>query len=164
MFQPAGTTPGHSFELGRLLVQFWDLSGRNDPSDLTKARRVIYQALEDAWDKERGGFVYTLNFDGTQRVKNRYWWPVTEAIGALATLIKVDAQPEDHEWYQRCWSFAQTYFIDETGGWIPEIDADGKPDATQFAGKPDIYHAIQATLLPLVPGVSRLYEELGSAT
>ncbi len=28
MFRPAGTTPGHSFELGRLLLQHWDLSGR----------------------------------------------------------------------------------------------------------------------------------------
>ena len=30
----------------------------------------------------------------------------------------------------------------------------------QFAGKPDIYHALQATLLPLVPGLSRLPDEL----
>ena len=163
MFQPAGTTPGHSFELGRLYLQYWDLSGRKDANIPAKARRVIYQALNDGWDKERGGVVYTLKFDGTPDVRNRYWWPVTEAIGALSALIKVDPKPEDAEWYKKCWSFAQEYFIDGTGGWIPEIDAAGKPDATQFAGKPDIYHAVQATLMPLVPGVSRLYDEVKGA-
>lgn len=160
MFQPAGTTPGHSFELGRLLIQYWDLAGRVDETALGKARQVIYRALEDAWDKEKGGFAYTLTFDGTVYVPNRYWWPVTEAIGALTALSKVDPKPEDGEWYRRCWQFAEAHFMDETGGWIPEIDSDGKPDATQFDGKPDIYHAIQATLLPLVPGVSRLYDEV----
>jgi len=28
MFRPAGTTPGHSFELGRLMLQHWELSGK----------------------------------------------------------------------------------------------------------------------------------------
>ncbi|GGE54775.1 AGE family epimerase/isomerase [Actibacterium pelagium] len=163
MFKPAGTTPGHSFELGRLLLQYWDLSGRTDATAIRKARCVIYRALEDAWNKTDGGFAYTLRFDGTVDVSNRYWWPLTEAIGALAALMKVDPQPVDQKWYNDCWTFAQKHFIDETGGWIPEIDADGKPDATQFAGKPDIYHAIQGTLLPLVPGVSRLYEEVEGA-
>ena len=31
MFRPPGTTPGHSFELGRLALQHWDLTGRADP-------------------------------------------------------------------------------------------------------------------------------------
>ena len=31
MFRPAGTTPGHSFELARLLLQFDELSETSDP-------------------------------------------------------------------------------------------------------------------------------------
>ena len=61
MFRPAGTTPGHSFELGRLLLQYWDLIGRPEDSSPTHARRLIEQALTDAWDWERGGLAYTLD-------------------------------------------------------------------------------------------------------
>lgn len=158
MFRPAGTTPGHSFELGRLNLQAWDLEGRPENSALADARSLIYRALEDAWD-EKGGFVYTLNFDGSQRVKDRYWWPVTEAIGAVATLLKVDPTEADREWYARLWDIADKLFIDRTaGGWFPELDANNQPTDRQFAGKPDIYHALQADLYPLHPDLSRHYD------
>lgn len=161
MFRPAGTTPGHSFEMGRLLLQYWDLSGRPESGAPAQARHLVERALSDAWDEARGGFVYTMNFDGAVGKPARYWWPVTEAIGALAALMKLDAQPEDEAWYRRLWSFADDRLIDhQHGGWFPELGADDKPDATQFAGKPDIYHALQADLLPLTPGLSRAAEAL----
>ncbi len=163
MFRPAGTTPGHSLELGRLLLQFWDLRGRPDDGSPQTARRVVQQALDDAWDPERGGLVYTLNPDGTPDVRDRYWWPVTEAIGVLAALIKLDRSAEDEVWYRRMWHFAEAHFIDHArGGWFPEIDDQGKPASTQFAGKPDIYHAVQAVLFPPVAGLSRLAEGLAA--
>ena len=49
----------------------------------------------------------------------------------------------------------------QQGGWFPELDADNQPAAAQFDGKPDIYHALQANLFPLVPSLSRLAEGLG---
>lgn len=157
MFRPRGTTPGHSFELGRLLLQHWDLTGRRDAAAPAKARALIETALSDAWRPE-GGFAYTLNFDGTPRVTDRYWWPVTEAIGAVATLLKHDPRPEDEAWYTRLWDCARTLFIDEGhSGWRPEIDAGGAPAGRQFTGKPDIYHALQADLYPLHSGLSRHY-------
>ncbi|PSL19342.1 AGE family epimerase/isomerase [Shimia abyssi] len=161
MFRPRGTTPGHSFELARLLLQHWDLAGRNGREAPEIARRVAYRALEDAWDEVRGGFFYTLDFDGTPDIRDRYWWPVTEAIGVLAALIKHAPRPEDEKWYARVWAFAEAHFIDhDAGGWFPEIDNAGKPTGAQFMGKPDIYHALQATLFPLAPGISRMAEEL----
>lgn len=156
VFRPAGTTPGHSFELGRLLLQWWDLAGRPDDGAPALARRVIHQALTDGWDNDRGGIVYTLDFDGRPAIRSRYWWPVTEAIGAIAALIKLDHLPEDELWYRKLWGFAADTFIDwEKGGWFPEIDDDGAPAKTQFNGKPDIYHSVQATLFPMTPGISR---------
>lgn len=162
MFRPAGSTPGHSFELGRLLLQHWDLTGRKDASAPTRARALIEAALRDGWRQDKGGIAYTLNpATGAIARRDRYWWPVTEAIGALSALMKIDPQPQDAEWYARLWDFARAHFIDTThGGWFPEIDEDGKPDARQFHGKPDIYHALQADLIPLVPGISRLIEGL----
>jgi len=157
MFRPAGTTPGHSFELARLLLQYWDLSDRPDETTPATARRIVERALTDAWDVERGGFFYTLDLDGAPAVTDRYWWPVTEAIGVLATLIKLERNPVDETWYRRLWTFAASRFVDaERGGWFPEIDETGAPCATQFVGKPDIYHSIQAVLFPMAPGLSHL--------
>ncbi|WIY26963.1 AGE family epimerase/isomerase [Parasedimentitalea psychrophila] len=161
MFRPAGTTPGHSFELARLLLQYWDLRGRPDDGALQTARKLTYRALGDAWDGQSGGLVYTLNFDGSQAITDRYWWPVTEAIGVLAALLKCDPQPSDEDWYRKLWLFADQHFIDYAiGGWFPEIDAQGRPTEVQFLGKPDIYHSLQATLFPLTNGISNAYKGL----
>lgn len=155
MFRPAGSTPGHSFELGRLLLQYWDLTGRSDAEAPARARRVIEQALADAAHPQ-GGFVYTLR-DGAVSVADRYWWPVTEAIGALAALQKLAPNDADEARYRELWRFADAHLIDHVrGGWFPELDETGKPVSRQFLGKPDIYHAIQAGLFPPVPALSRL--------
>ena len=80
-----------------------------------------------------------------------------EALGVLATLIKIDARQEDIDWYTRIWAFASEYFMDaDRGGWFPEIDGDNNHTTTQFAGKPDIYHALQAVMFPLSPNVSNI--------
>ncbi|MFS4439101.1 AGE family epimerase/isomerase [Paracoccaceae bacterium GXU_MW_L88] len=161
MFRPAGTTPGHSFEMARLALQYWDLAGRPESGLPNAARQLVATGFADAW-RDEGGISYTLNFDGSPSIRDRYWWPVTEAIGAVAALLKWDPQPADEDWYRRLWRFASAHFIDHArGGWFPEIGPDGAPQVTQFAGKPDIYHALQADLLPLTPGLSGAYQGLG---
>jgi len=40
---------------------------------------------------------------------------------------------------------------EEHGSWRHELDAGNRPAASIWRGKPDIYHAYQATLLPLLP-------------
>jgi sulfoquinovose isomerase len=105
-----------------------------------------------------------LNFDGTHSNTSRYWWPVTEAIGVLTCLMKLDRRPEDDAWYSRLWKFALGHFVDKpNGGWFPEIDANNQHSQTQFIGMPDIYHSLQAVLFPLADGVSRFSEKLGEA-
>ncbi|SLN19293.1 putative sugar isomerase YihS [Pseudoruegeria aquimaris] len=162
MFRPAGTTPGHSFELARLLLQYWDLAGRPEDGSPEIARNVAYRAAQDAWDAESGGLYYTLKPGGAPDIRARYWWPVTEAIGAMAALQKATpGVTEDEEWYRRLWRFASLAFIDhERGGWFPEVAEGGIAPQTQFAGKPDIYHAVQADMLPLLPGLSGAYGEV----
>jgi mannose/cellobiose epimerase-like protein (N-acyl-D-glucosamine 2-epimerase family) len=161
MFRPAGTTPGHSFELARLMLHYNELADTADADRVLTARNVAYRALSDAWDPVQGGLVYTLDFDGQPAIRDRYWWPVTEAIGVLAALLKTDPTPEDAIWYSRLWDFAQTHFIDsQRGGWFPEIDSSGAVTERQFIGKPDIYHSIQAVLFPLTPHVSGVYRDL----
>lgn len=161
MFRPAGTTPGHSFELARLMIQHWDLSGRPADDTVEIARNVVYAALDGAWDGDRGGLFYTLGFDGSPMIRDRYWWPVTEAIGVLGSLLKLNtATQQDRDWYARLWAFADATFMDANGGWMPEINDANEPVQNQFIGKPDIYHALQADLLPLTSGVSGYYKTL----
>lgn len=160
MFRPAGSTPGHSFELGRLLIQHWDLSGRPDTTALDHARYLIQQGLTDAW-RDDGGLCYTLHLDGNQDVRDRYWWPVTEAIGALAVLRGVAPSEEDEAWYRKLTQFAHRHFVDhDGGGWYPELDEQGIPVQGQFTGKPDIYHALQADLIALTGTPSKLFSAL----
>jgi mannose/cellobiose epimerase-like protein (N-acyl-D-glucosamine 2-epimerase family) len=41
------------------------------------------------------------------------------------------------------------------GSWHHELDRHNRPAATVWKGKPDAYHAVQATLLPRIPvGIS----------
>ncbi|MFB2530601.1 AGE family epimerase/isomerase [Paracoccus sp. p4-l81] len=163
MFRPAGTTPGHSLEIARLALQHWVLSGRPDDGTPDRARALIQTALRDAWRAD-GGLVYTLGRGGAPAVRDRYWWPVTEAIGAVASLLRLDPRPGDADWYARLWDFAQAHLIDaERGGWFPELDEAGRPAAHQFIGKPDIYHALQADLIPLAPGPAHLFDGLRAA-
>ncbi|MDN5569309.1 MAG: AGE family epimerase/isomerase, partial [Paracoccus sp. (in: a-proteobacteria)] len=141
-------------EMARLLLQWWDLAGRPDGDAPAQALALVDTALSDAWDG-KGGLAYTLHRDGSVDNAARYWWPVTEAVGALAALIKLDPTPALEGWYRKLWNFAAARLIDaQHGGWHHEIGPDDAPTMTQFQGKPDIYHALQADLLPLTPGLS----------
>ncbi|WP_342070472.1 AGE family epimerase/isomerase [Yoonia algicola] len=156
MFRPAGTTPGHAFEFGRLALQHWDLACRPANGAPKAARQLIERALADAWLPD-GGLAYTLDFDGAVADGSRFWWPVTEAIGAISALIVMDRRAEDEIWYRRLWGFANAHFIDHAkGGWFPAIDDKDDPTSSIFTGKPDIYHSLQACLLPLSGRLSRL--------
>lgn len=162
MFRPKGATPGHAFELSRLILQLRDMQGGNDPQLLDWARSLYAGARADGWDEARGGIVYTIDPASGKTLRgNRYWWPVTEAIGAAAAMTK--AGEDRTEDYRRFWQAAETLFIDKArGGWLPEVDEAGRAKSAQFAGKPDIYHSLQAALYPLMPGLSGFAEGLRS--
>lgn len=163
MFRPRGATPGHSFELSRLLLQAWDMGGRRDATLPDWAGRLYDRALTDGRDRARGGIIYTTDRNGHVLRDSRYWWPVTEAIGAAAAMLKAGQNRADD--YLMFWQTAEHLFIDrEKGGWIPEVDAENRPDNRQFSGKPDIYHSIQASLYPLLPGLSDHARKLRAVT
>ena len=47
------------------------------------------------------------------------------------------------------------YFVDETrGSWRHELDPRNRPSSHVWEGKPDVYHAYQAMLLPRLGEVS----------
>ena len=152
MFRPYGTTPGHWLEWARLALQLWALGGRKLDWLPEAARGLFAQAVGPGWDAPRGGFYYTLEWSGAPRIRDRLWWPCCEAIGAAAFLQDVNKSPLYEDWYRRVWNFSARHLIDRReGGWRPQLDDALCPTPGYFVGKPDMYHALQACLIPLYP-------------
>jgi sulfoquinovose isomerase len=161
VFRPAGTTPGHALEWSRLLLQLWELGGRKLDWLPDASAQLFRQAITLGWDHEHGGFYYTLDWNNTPALTQKLWWPATEGIGAAAFLAAHNADPFYKDWYARIWSFCDDHLIDhENGGWHAELGADLKPVQNFFTGKPDIYHALQACLIPLYPATGSLTKAL----
>lgn len=152
VFRPFGITPGHALEWTRLILQLWELGGRR-LGWLTEAAKALFRrACATGWDTAEGGFRYTLDWDGKPHLRNRLWWVSAEGIAAAAFLNQIDGALEYEEWYRRIWGFVAGKLIDwEHGGWRTEaIDPTGEV-VPLFSGKPDLYHALQAYLIPLLP-------------
>src|SRR5699024_3793613 len=82
----------------------------------------------------------------------RMHWVVTEALGAAAALYRVTGDANLAAWYQLWWEYAAVHLNDEAhSSWFHELAADNGPSAPVRAGKPDVYHALQATLIPRLP-------------
>jgi sulfoquinovose isomerase len=151
VFRPAGTTPGHSLEWARLALQLWALGGRKIDWLPSAAKALFAEATKSGWDAA-GGFYYTLDWSGAPLIRDRLWWPCCEGIGAAAFLRRLDAESVYEMWYRRIWDFAARRLIDRrAGGWRPQLGDDLKEKNGYFIGKPDIYHALQACLIPLYP-------------
>ena len=151
-FRPYGVTPGHGLEWSRLLLQIH--AGLDDaPAWLVDAARGLFgRAVADGWHQEGGGFVYTTDLDGSPVVDDRLHWVLTEAIGAAAALHAATADEEYERWYRTFWDFAGAHHIDlQRGSWHHELDEANQPSSRTWSGKPDVYHALQATLLPRLP-------------
>jgi mannose/cellobiose epimerase-like protein (N-acyl-D-glucosamine 2-epimerase family) len=150
-FRPSGVTPGHGLEWSRLLLQIHAALER-PPDWLVEAAQGLFgRAVADGWD-EPGGFAYTTGMDGRPIVADRLHWPVTEAIGAAAALHATTGADEYERWYRTCWDFAAAHLIDrERGSWHAGLDDSLQPSEQTWSGKPDVYHALQATLLPRLP-------------
>lgn len=157
MFRPAGTTPGHWLEWSRLLFQLWLMTEKQYSWLPDAARGLFRQAVALGWDDKHGGFFYNLDWDDKPLMREKLWWPVSEGIGAAAFLSDHDRDPYFQVWYRRLWDFAANHLIDhERGGWRSELAEDLTPASRLFTGKPDIYHALQACLIPLYPTTAGL--------
>ena len=89
----------------------------------------------------------------------RMHWTVAEGVGAALALYRATAHPEYATWYARFWEYIDQRVIDHSGGsWWHELDAHNHPATTTWDGKPDLYHAWQATLYARVDGTLGLGE------
>ncbi|MGG2399692.1 AGE family epimerase/isomerase [Pseudomonas sp. SH1-B] len=153
-FRPYGSTPGHAFEWARLLLHLEAAlrqAGCIAPDWLlADAEGLFVCACNHAWQADGApGLVYSLDWEKRPVVRARLHWVHAEAVAAAAALLQRTAGAVYEQWYRQFWTFIAEHFIDLRGGsWHHELDSANQPAASIWAGKPDLYHAYQALLLP----------------
>ncbi|HEY2796043.1 MAG TPA: AGE family epimerase/isomerase [Micromonosporaceae bacterium] len=151
-FRPYGYTIGHALEWSRLLIHVEAVTPDAPSWLLHDATALFAAAVERGWAVDGAdGFVYTRGWDDEMVVRQRMHWVVAEGIAAAAVLSARTGDPAYDVWYRRFWDFAEEHFIAANGGWQHELDETNKPAATIWQGKPDTYHAYQATVIPTLP-------------
>ena len=153
-FRPYGATIGHWFEWSRLTLSLRDALGDAAPGWMLDDAVALFDAgVREGWAVDGAdGFVYTVDWDGTPVVRQRMHWVVTEALAAAATLHAVTGEASYATRHEEWWAYAEAHLVDrERGSWHHELNPDNSPAAGTWAGKPDVYHAFQATLVPRLP-------------
>jgi mannose/cellobiose epimerase-like protein (N-acyl-D-glucosamine 2-epimerase family) len=158
-FQPYGATIGHGLEWSRLLLHLHATLPEPLPELVSAAVALFDRAVADGWNVDGNpGFVYTTDWDGRPVVRDRMHWVAAEAISAATALHQVSGEERYASLCRTWWEYAETYLMDHpAGSWHHQLDPDNRPIGTVWPGKPDLYHAVQATLiprLPLTPGLA----------
>jgi mannose/cellobiose epimerase-like protein (N-acyl-D-glucosamine 2-epimerase family) len=152
-FKPYGATVGHGLEWSRLLVCLESVSPDPEGRLLATARHLYQRAVADGWEVDGApGFVYTTDWSGQAIVHERMHWVLAEAVSAAATLRVRTGEQQYHDDELGWWAYADRHVLDRAlGSWHHELDRENRPASSVWPGKPDLYHAVQATLIPRLP-------------
>jgi sulfoquinovose isomerase len=153
-FRPYGATVGHGLEWSRLALSLRAALGGEAPQWLLPAAVALFdRAVADGWAPDgQPGFVYTTDWDGRPVARHRMHWVAAEATAAAASLYRATGEQRFAELYERWWDYIDEFVRDLSGGsWRHELDELNAPSARVWSGKPDVYHALQATLIPRLP-------------
>ena len=120
---------------------------------LDHAVALFDASVREGWAADGAdGFVYTVDWEGTPVVRERMHWVAAEATATAAALHAATGDPSYAAWYATWWDHLAEVFIDhELGSWRHELDPQNRPSGVVWNGKPDTYHAFQATLIPRLP-------------
>ncbi len=156
-FRPYGATIGHWFEWARLTLHARAaVTARGDVAPawmLDDAVALFDAGVREGWDVDGApGFVYTVDWSGRPVVRERMHWVAAEAVAAAATLHAATGEPRFVDLYTQWWEYVGAFLLDREGGsWWHELGTDNAVSRTVWAGKADLYHAVQATLVPRLP-------------
>ena len=124
-FRPWGYQPGHHLEWAKLLAQIDSYCSETDavaaPWAIDRGTALFAWATTYGWDDSDGGFYYTVNHDNQAIVTDTYGWTVAEAIGAAAWLHRQTGAPHYAVWYDRFWTYADTYLRAPHGNWYERV-------------------------------------------
>ena len=153
-FKPYGATPGHGIEWARLIVQ-WATSSYPDKKEeaekyIRVSENLFCRAVEDAWNADGApGIVYTTDWNGNPVVHDRMHWTLAEAINTSAVLYRVTGKQIYADYYAQFMTYLDEKVLDHVNGsWFHQLDQNNHVIGTVWPGKSDLYHAVQATLIP----------------
>lgn len=153
-FKPYGATPGHGIEWARLITQ-WALSTYKEDKEaagkyIEIAENLYNRAVEDAWNTDGApGIAYTTDWNGNPIVHDRMHWTLAEAINTSATLYHVTKKQKYADDFAEFMEYLEDKIHDHVNGsWFHQLDRNNNVIGTVWPGKSDIYHALQATLIP----------------
>ena len=155
-FKPYGATPGHGLEWARLITQ-WALStykdGKKADDYIALAEKLYNRAVSDAWNCDGApGVVYTTDWEGKPIVHDRMHWTLAEAINSAAVLYHVTRKNKYARDYATFMEYLDEKVLDhENGSWFHQLDRENRVIGTVWPGKSDLYHALQAVLIPYSP-------------
>ncbi len=153
-FKPYGATPGHGIEWARLITQ-WALSdgkrnGGVKQQYIEAAEQLYHRAVADAWNADGAeGFVYTTDWAGKPVVQDRMHWVLAEAINTSAVLHQTTKKQEYADDFAKFLAYLDAKMIDHVkGSWFHQLNEKNEVIGTVWPGKPDVYHALQAMMIP----------------
>lgn len=153
-FKPYGATPGHGIEWARLISQ-WAFSSYPDNMAaalpyIDAAEKLYNRAISDAWNVDGApGIVYTTDWEGKPIVHDRMHWTLAEAINTSAVLFRATTKEQYAKDYAMFMEYLDNKVLDhKNGSWFHQLDQNNNVIGTVWPGKSDIYHALQATLIP----------------
>ncbi|MGO3357888.1 MAG: AGE family epimerase/isomerase [Bifidobacterium crudilactis] len=164
-FKPYGATPGHGIEWSRLIAQYalssLSIADTTRRHLIASATNLFNRAVLDGWASAEGkhpGLSYTTDWEGATVVGDRMHWTLAEGVNAAATLYTATGDERYAQWYQCFWNYIDEFVVDHIhGSWFHQLDARNTVIGTVWPGKPDLYHALQATFIPqLSPALSVL--------
>ena len=160
-FKPYGATPGHGIEWARLITQWAQATYKEDKTGaapyIQAAENLYNRAIADGWNADGApGIVYTTDWDGNPIVHDRMHWTLAEAINTSAVLYRVTGKEKYTADYAEFMAYLDEKVLDHVNGsWFHQLDRQNHLLTTVWPGKSDIYHALQATLIPYCnPGLS----------
>lgn len=155
-FKPYGATPGHGLEWARLITQ-WAMSTYPDKEAaaayIDLAEKLYNRAYADAWNADGApGIVYTTDWEGKPVVHDRMHWTLAEAINTAGVLYRVTGDQKYADNFAEFMAYLDEKVLDHVNGsWFHQLDKENNVIGTVWPGKSDLYHAVQATLIPYYP-------------
>ncbi len=153
-FKPYGATPGHGIEWARLIAQ-WAVSTYGDDNEncndyIRIAEKLYNRAVEDGWNADgKPGICYTTDWDGKPIVHDRMHWTLAEAINTSAVLYRITENDKYKNDYAEFMEYLDNCVLDhKNGSWFHQLDENNQLLDTVWPGKSDLYHALQATMIP----------------
>ncbi len=146
----------HDYQAAYLMLEASSVLGiENDTRTLTVAKRMLDHAMENGWDRDRGGFFdWGYFLEGSNRctiVKStKAWWSQAEALNALLVFSRIFPEEARYqEFFEKQWNYIDTYLLDHRNGDWYEGGIDMEPScATGPKGHmwKDAYHTSRALM------------------